>query len=105
MSPLFTTSVALIAAVAWMAIPASALYLTRCIGQAALYMNALIAAVLVSIVAFASMVSWWTHPLRDTQISTVEGFTTLFVGIICAVMAMRLRKVIMTKFGFDPIPR
>lgn len=105
MSPLVFTLIVLVIAVLWMIFLVFPLYVHNRISEHALYVNALMSAILVGGGAFASLIAWWLHPLRDTPIGGYDGFMALTVAIIAAVGALRTRKLIMKKFGYDPVPR
>ncbi len=68
-------------------------------------LGALWASIAVAIVAFGSLFAWWIHPLRGAAISDDEGFLVVVIGVATTLVALRLRKVIMLKYGFDPVPR
>ena len=97
MSPMTITLATLAAAVAVVALSA--------IRHRQVICDGLWTSITVAIVAFGSLVAWWIHPLRDTAISSSDGFIVAAIGIAAAVIALRLRKVIMMKYGFDPVPR
>lgn len=101
MSPLFVTLLALIAATAWLVAQIAILR----INKKSRYVSACVMSIMVSITAFGSMFAWWLHPLRDTRIGAGEGFLVITIGIVSALIALRLRKVITMKYGFDPVPR
>lgn len=97
MSPMTTTLVTLAAAVAVIALSA--------IRHRQVICTSLWASITVAVVAFGSLVAWWIHPLRAVQISDGEGFLVAAIGAAATVIALRLRKVIIQKYGFDPVPR
>ena len=97
MSPLSITLAVLAAAVAMIALSA--------IRHRRVIFDGLWASIAVAIVAFGSLVAWWVHPLRDVQINDGEGLFVIIIGAAATLIALRLRKVIMMKYGFDPVPR
>ena len=97
MSPLSITLAVLAAAVAMIALSA--------IRHRQVICASLWASITVAIVAFGSLVAWWAHPLRDVQINDGEGLFVIIIGAAATLIALRLRKVIMMKYGFDPVPR
>ena len=96
MSPLSITLAVLAAAVAMIALSA--------IRHRQVICASLWASISVAIVAFGSLVAWWVHPLRDVQINDGEGLFVIMIGAAATLIALRLRKVIMLKYGFDPVP-
>ncbi len=97
MSPLSITLAVLAAAVAVIALSA--------IRHRRVICDGLWASISVAIMAFGSLLAWWIHPLRAVQISNGEGFLVVMIGAAATLIALRLRKVIMLKYGFDPVPR
>ena len=97
MSPMTITLVTLAGAVALIALSA--------IRHRRVICDGLWASITVAIMAFGSLVAWWIHPLRDVQINDGEGFLVVMIGAAATLIALRLRKVIMMKYGFDPVPR
>lgn len=97
MSPLSITLAVLAGAVAVIALSA--------IRRRRVICDGLWASIAVAIMAFGSLVAWWIHPLRDATISDGEGFLVVMIGAAATLIALRLRKVIIQKYGFDPVPR
>lgn len=97
MSPMTITLVTLAGAVAVIALSA--------IRHRRVICDGLWASITVAIMAFGSLLAWWIHPLRAVQISNGEGFLVIMIGAAATLIAFRLRKVIMMKYGFDPVPR
>ena len=97
MSPMTITLATLAAAVAVVALSA--------IRHRRVICDGLWASIAVAIMAFGSLVAWWIHPLRDATISDGEGFLVVMIGAAATLIALRLRKVIIQKYGFDPVPR
>ena len=97
MSPMNITLVTLAAAVAVIALSA--------IRHRRVICDGLWASITVAIMACGSLVAWWIHPLRDVQINDGEGLFVIIIGAVATLIALRLRKVIIQKYGFDPVPR